>query len=52
MHRPVVCQGSMHIEMMAVTSEHQKFCCVADVLTYESTWLVADLTAGPPLAKL
>jgi hypothetical protein len=41
-------RAECRFEMMAVTSERQKFCCVADALTYESTRLVADLIAAPP----
>jgi hypothetical protein len=29
-------RAECRVEMMAVTSEHQKFCCVEDALTYES----------------
>jgi hypothetical protein len=41
-------RAECRFEMMAVTSERQKFCCVADALNYESMWLVADLIASPP----
>jgi hypothetical protein len=41
-------RAECRFEMMAVTSERQKFCCVADALNYESMRLVADLIASPP----
>jgi hypothetical protein len=41
-------RAECRFEMMAVTSERQKFCCVADALNYESLRLEANLIASPP----
>jgi hypothetical protein len=44
-------RAECRFELMGVHSERQKFCCVADLLPYETMRLVADLIAAPPAVE-